>query len=90
MKRMRFYHKFVYRLFYFTWDDLLTNRPDYVLAIRNHLSGWIERHHPQMETKNNGKYRNALIDIVAINKADYPSADAYIENIIGIAKEVLE
>ncbi len=35
-------------------------------------------------------YRLALIDMTSLNRADYPTLEAYIDNVIGIANEALE
>lgn len=42
--KIRFYHMWVYKLFYYVWDPILRSRPDLVVLMQQHTDHWIRKH----------------------------------------------
>lgn len=51
MKRIRWWHKFTYRLFYATWSPLLEERPDLALFLRDWIDEWLKSNGIDKETQ---------------------------------------
>lgn len=43
MKKVRFYHWWVYKLFYKMWEPLLKERPDLALFMQEYMKGYLEQ-----------------------------------------------
>lgn len=41
--KIRFYHMWVYRFFYWVWTPILESRPDIVIAMRDWNQQWLDR-----------------------------------------------
>lgn len=41
--KIRFYHMWVYRLFYRVWSPILKTRPDIVAAMHAYTQDWIDQ-----------------------------------------------
>lgn len=42
--KLRFYHIWVYRLFYWVWMPVLKANPSIVVMMRDHNQAWIDQH----------------------------------------------
>lgn len=43
MRPIRFYHRWIYRLFYSLWDPILRERPEIVKTFRDASDSWLQQ-----------------------------------------------
>lgn len=42
--KIRFYHWWAYKLYFWLWTPILESRPAMVEAITNHMNRWLNKH----------------------------------------------
>ena len=49
--KLRFYHIWVYKLFYYVWTPVLKTRPDIVQEMANWNNGWLAQHEAEIQKR---------------------------------------